>query len=139
MSHHIMLTVIIEFINCPKEVKMSDLVEQVRRQAAFIKELESSLSELQSGKAAHASCNFPLGEDQPTEKSKEMLSQPNNTTPWASASPKLKVVFGVRLPEATHIKLSWLADHTPNNSMHSIVLDAIESQVAKMLSEHYKG
>jgi hypothetical protein len=59
--------------------------------------------------------------------------------PWANANPKLKVIFGVRLPEALHMKLTWLAANTVNNSMHSIALGAVEKEVERLLAEHYKN
>lgn len=59
-------------------------------------------------------------------------------TPWASAHPKMRVGFAMRLPEALHMKMAWLAGHIPNESMHSLALAAIERDVERLIAEHYK-
>jgi hypothetical protein len=69
-------------------------------------------------------------------RSKHPATKPNRR---ANANPKLKVIFGVRLPEALHMKLTWLAANTVNNSMHSIALGAVEKEVERLLAEHYKN
>lgn len=59
-------------------------------------------------------------------------------SPWSSAHPKMRVGFAMRLPEALHMKLSWLAEHIPNESMHGLALSAIEREVELLIAEHYK-
>ena len=59
-------------------------------------------------------------------------------TPWDTAHPKMRVGFAMRLPEALHMKLSWLAEHIPNESMHGLALSAIEREVELLIAEHYK-
>lgn len=63
---------------------------------------------------------------------------PAKPKPWNAANPKLKITFGVRLPESLHMKLTWLSENVPNASMHSIALEAIEERISKMLTEHWK-
>lgn len=58
--------------------------------------------------------------------------------PWDTAHPKMRVGFAMRLPEALHMKLSWLAGHIPNESMHSLALAAIEKEADRLIAEHYK-
>lgn len=57
--------------------------------------------------------------------------------PWADASSRVRITFGVRMPEELHMKLTWLAEHTVNNSMHSIALEAIEEHVEVLLKKYY--
>lgn len=59
-------------------------------------------------------------------------------TPWDRAHPKMRVGFAMRLPEALHLKLVWLAGHIPNQSMHSLALAAIEQEADRLIAEHYK-
>lgn len=55
-----------------------------------------------------------------------------------AANPRIKVVFSMRLPEATHQKLHWLAERVPGSSMHSIALEAVEQRIASLLREFDK-
>lgn len=59
-------------------------------------------------------------------------------SPWDRAHPKMRVGFAMRLPEALHMKLAWLAGHIPNESMHSLALSAIEREADRLIAEHYK-
>lgn len=58
--------------------------------------------------------------------------------PWDTAHPKMRVGFAMRLPEALHMKLEWLSQHIPKESMHSIALAAIEKDVERLIAEYYE-
>jgi hypothetical protein len=58
--------------------------------------------------------------------------------PWESAHPKIKEPFVVRLPQALHSKLTWVAERSPE-SMHSIALEAIRVEVEKRVRELVKA
>lgn len=96
-----------------------ELQEQVARQAAFIAQLERAVLEF-------------------TRNEKEPSSSVDMAGPWDQANPKVKTVFSLRLPEPLHAKLSWLAENMPNESMHSIIMQAVEDRVGELLAKHYK-
>lgn len=52
-----------------------------------------------------------------------------------SGDPRVIIPFQVRLPEPLHLKLKFLADHLPNESMHSISLSAIEEKADNLVME----
>lgn len=54
--------------------------------------------------------------------------------PWADAHPRIVVGFTLRMPEPLHARLKWLGENTPD-SMHSIVLEAIQRDVDRRLAE----
>ncbi len=54
--------------------------------------------------------------------------------PWADASPRVIVHFGLRVPEPLHLKLKWLADNTAGESMHSLALEALRRDVDRRLA-----
>jgi hypothetical protein len=58
--------------------------------------------------------------------------------PWESAHPKVKEPFVVRMPQALHSKLTWVAERSPE-SMHSIALEAIRVEVEKRVRELLKA
>lgn len=62
----------------------------------------------------------------------EKPRKPPAALPWESAHPKLKEPFVVRLPQSLHMKLTYLAEHTPE-SMHAIALDGVTAAVEKRL------
>ena len=76
---------------------------------------------------------------QPGAVSDQSPPEAAEQAPWANANPKMKVIFGVRLPEALHMKLTWLAANTVNNSMHSIALGAIEKEVEELMKKIKQG
>ena len=56
-----------------------------------------------------------------------------------SGNPRIKVVFQVRMTEPLHLKLKYLADNMPNESMHSIALNAIEEKANSLIEEMEKA
>ncbi len=54
--------------------------------------------------------------------------------PWHDAHPKLKEQFTMRLPQALHMKLKYVAEHSPE-SMHDIALAAVSAAVDKRLRD----
>lgn len=60
--------------------------------------------------------------------------------PWDDASPKVKVPFMMRLPEALHLKLRWIDENLPKSvstSIHATILQGAEKEVARILKEHF--
>lgn len=55
--------------------------------------------------------------------------------PWHKAHPKLKIHFGLRLPEPLHKKFEYAANHTLGESMQSFALKALEEAVDRRLKE----
>lgn len=56
--------------------------------------------------------------------------------PWASANDRVKVGYQLRMNEALHMKLKFLTEREPNTSMHKIIIDAIETEVALRLVKY---
>lgn len=75
-----------------------------------------------------------IAEPPAPEKPAQKREKPPESYPWESAHPKMKEPFVVRLPQALHSKLTWLAERSPE-SMHSIVLKGVEREVEKRLRE----
>lgn len=61
---------------------------------------------------------------------------PISGLPWASANPKVKTVFSIRMPERVHMKVLWLSENLPNVSMHTLALEGIEKYVDALLAKH---
>jgi hypothetical protein len=74
----------------------------------------------------------------PSEKPAQKREKPPESFPWESAHPKVKEPFVVRLPQALHSKLAWVAERSPE-SMHSIALEAIRAEVEKRVRELVKA
>lgn len=55
--------------------------------------------------------------------------------PWEAAHPKVKIHFGLRIPEPLHKKFEYAANHTLGDSMQSFALRALEEAVLKRLEE----
>ena len=55
--------------------------------------------------------------------------------PWLAAHPKVKIHFGLRIPEPLHKKFEYAANHTLGASMQSFALQALEEAVHKRLEE----
>lgn len=70
----------------------------------------------------------------PPEKPAQRREKQPEPFPWDSAHPKLKEPFVVRMPQALHRKLTWLAERSPE-SMHAIALKAIERDVENRVRE----
>lgn len=97
-----------------------DLREQVERQAAFILQLEQTLSEFTAKNGSGA------------------VDAANLSGPWDKANQKVRTVFSLRVPEPLHMKLTWLAENMPNESMHSIAIKAVEDRVNDLIAKFYK-
>jgi hypothetical protein len=96
-----------------------ELLEQVARQAAFIEQLEQTVLEFTSTNG----------------KKNEVVAL---SGPWDKANPKVRTVFSLRIPEPLHMKLTWLSENLPNESMHSIAIKAVEDRVDDLLAKFYK-
>lgn len=55
--------------------------------------------------------------------------------PWLDANPRIKIHFGLRIPEPLHKKFEYAANHTLGASMQSFALQALEEAVHKRLEE----
>lgn len=96
-----------------------ELLEQVARQAAFIEQLEQTLSEF-------------------TKKERAPAAPANVAGPWDKANPKVRTNFVLRFPEPLHAKLTWASENLPNESMHSIAIKAVEDRVDDLVAKYYR-
>lgn len=55
--------------------------------------------------------------------------------PWDNAHPKVKIHFGLRLPEKLHKQFEYAANHTMGDSMQSFALRALDEAVHRRLKE----
>lgn len=55
--------------------------------------------------------------------------------PWEDAHPKVKIHFGLRIPERLHKRFEYAANHTLGASMQTFALTALEEAVEKRLAE----
>ena len=55
--------------------------------------------------------------------------------PWDSCHPKVKIHFGLRLPEKLHKQFEYAANHTMGDSMQTFALRALDEAVHKRLKE----
>ena len=55
--------------------------------------------------------------------------------PWLDAHPKIRIHFGLRIPEPLHKKFEYVVSHTLGASKHSFALQALEEAVHKRLEE----
>lgn len=92
--------------------------------------------------AARLAADGPVQEDAPTVPARmaptQQLSMPlevaKDRHPWDDAHPRIKEQFTMRLPQALHAKLKYIAEHSPE-SMHDIALAAVSAAVEKRLRE----
>lgn len=64
--------------------------------------------------------------------------EPEKTTPWCNAHPKINAPYVVRLPQELHMKLAWLKENLPNTSIQKLLVLAAEEKVEELLAKHYK-
>ena len=55
--------------------------------------------------------------------------------PWEGTNPRIKIHFGLRIPEPLHKRFEYAANHTLGESMQTFALKALEEAVSKRLSE----
>lgn len=55
--------------------------------------------------------------------------------PWLNAHPKVKIHFGLRIPEKLHLQFEYAANHTLGDSMQTFALRALEEAVHTRLKE----
>lgn len=53
--------------------------------------------------------------------------------PWLYAHPKLKHNFTLRLPDAMHMQLEYMAKLLPNTSMQTYVIQALQERLERDL------
>jgi hypothetical protein len=56
--------------------------------------------------------------------------------PWHTANVRIKIGYQLRLPEPTHVKLKYIVEREPNLSMHSLILECVEAEIARRLVKH---
>ncbi len=89
-------------------------------------------SPLQLEPAAEAG---PLKEEKQEKKPEVVQVSSADPLPWLNAHPKVKIHFGLRIPEKLHKQFEYAANHTLGDSMQTFALRALEEAVVKRLKE----
>lgn len=115
--------------NKVKELHIAEyLAKGDRRPTAEIVEPPQPAAEDQDAPTVAALVTKPASRPKPAEK----------RAPWDAAHPKVQVNFTTRLAESTHMKLTWLADNLPRQSIQKLVHASIDRYVDQLIEEHYK-
>ena len=65
---------------------------------------------------------------------KKFIEGKGQGLPWGDADERIKKAFNLRLAEPLHMKLQFIAEHTPH-SIHSFVMEAVEEAVERELED----
>jgi predicted HicB family RNase H-like nuclease len=65
---------------------------------------------------------------------KRFIEGKGNKHPWDEGDERVIKAFNLRLPEPLHMKLQFIAEHTPN-SIHSFIMEAVEEAVERALED----
>ncbi|MDF0506589.1 hypothetical protein POK33_38205 [Burkholderia cenocepacia] len=76
--------------------------------------------------------------ENPVQTQRKLDLRQRSEKPWASANPRIKSPFALRLKEEYHLKLQYLVTKIPNTSMQKLALQGVEEFVDRMLAEHDK-
>lgn len=77
---------------------------------------------------------LPLPASEPTKPAKA-ASGALAPMPWDDAHPKVKIHFGLRIPEKLHKQFEYAANNTLGDSMQTFALRALDEAVHKRLKE----
>jgi len=79
----------------------------------------------------------PLAIEPATDAAPGLSEQkkPKAKLPWDNCHPKVKIHFGLRLPERLHKQFEYAANHTMGDSMQSFALRVLDEAVHKRLKE----
>jgi hypothetical protein len=58
---------------------------------------------------------------------------------WATANDRVLYQYNVRLKESLYQKLKFLSENEPNISMHTIIIEGLEKEVAARLRKYEKA
>jgi len=56
--------------------------------------------------------------------------------PWSSANDRVLYQYSLRLKESLYQKLKFLSENEPNASMHSIIIEGLEKEIAARLRKY---
>lgn len=67
-------------------------------------------------------------------KEKRFIEGKGGRHPWDEGDERVIKAFNLRLPEPLHMKLQFIAEHTPH-SIHGFVMEAVEGAVERELED----
>ena len=65
---------------------------------------------------------------------KFIKGEANSNYPWADADDRVIKAFNLRLTESSHLKLKFIAEHTPH-SIHSFIMQVVEKAIDQKIDE----